>query len=163
YNLTQGSLASAEASGEAFATSAGCTDQTAACLRSLPVTTILAHQFATGYTPNVNSEVLPETLRTAFATGDFNRVPIINGINRDEWRLFVALDMELVTGHPVPAAGYQAAISATLGVPAPVAAIIAAEYPLSAYPSPSVALGAVGTDALFACPALTIDRSVSQY
>ena len=30
-------------------------------------------------------------LGTAFATGDFNRVPIINGTNHDEWRLFVAL------------------------------------------------------------------------
>ena len=54
-------------------------------------------------------------------------------------------------------------ISSTLGVPAAVAAIIAAEYPLSAFPSPSVALGAVGTDAIFACPALTIDQSVSRY
>jgi para-nitrobenzyl esterase len=163
YNLTQASLATAEASGEAFATSAGCGDQTAACLRSLPVSTILAHQFASGYTPNVNSEVLPETLRKAFATGDFNRVPIINGTNRDEWRLFVALNMELVTGHPLTAAGYLPAISATLGVPAAVAAIIAAVYPLSSFPSASVALGAIGTDAIFACPALTIDRSVSQY
>ena len=54
-------------------------------------------------------------------------------------------------------------ISSTLGVPAAVAAVIAAEYPLSAYPSPSVALGAVGTDAIFACPALTIDQSVSRF
>src|SRR5258708_24906619 len=43
------------------------------------------------------------------------------------------------------------------------AAVIGAEYPLSAYPSPSVALGAVGTDAIFACPALTIDQSVSNF
>ena len=42
-------------------------------------------------------------------------------------------------------------------------AVTAAKYPLSAFPSPSIALGAVGTDAIFACPALTIDRSVSQY
>ena len=54
-------------------------------------------------------------------------------------------------------------ISATLGVPAATAAAIAAEYPLSAYPSPSVALGAVGTDAIFACPALTIDQTVSKF
>ena len=52
---------------------------------------VVADQDAAGYTPNINSEVLPETLRTAFATGNFNRVPIINGTNRDEWRLFVAL------------------------------------------------------------------------
>jgi para-nitrobenzyl esterase len=161
YNLTQAPLASAESAGEAFATKAGCASQTAACLRSLPVSTILADQDASGYTPNVNSEVLPETLGTAFATGDFNRVPIINGTNRDEWRLFVALDA--LVGNPVTASNYQSMISATLGVPAAVAAIIAARYPLAAYPSPSVALGAVGTDAIFACPALTIDQSVSRF
>ncbi len=161
YNLTQAPLASAESAGEAFATKAGCASQTAACLRSLPVSTILADQDASGYTPNINSEVLPETLGTAFATGNFNRVPIINGTNRDEWRLFVALDA--LVGNRVTTSNYQSMISATLGVPAAVAAIIAARYPLAAYPSPSVALGAVGTDAIFACPALTIDQSVSRF
>src|SRR3984957_16484018 len=161
YNLTQTSLANAETAGEAFATKAGCASQTAACLRSLPVSTILANENAAGYTPNINSEVLPESLETAFATGNFNRVPIINGTNHDEWRLFVALSE--LEGAPVTAANYQAMISATLGVSASVAAVIAAEYPLSAYPSPSVALGAGGTDAIFACPALTIDQSVSNF
>jgi para-nitrobenzyl esterase len=161
YDLTQPSLAAAETAGEAFATAAGCADQTAACLRSLPVSTILADQDAAGYTPNINSEVLPETLGTAFATGNFNHVPIINGTNHDEWRLFVALDE--LAGNPVTASNYQSMISSTLGAPAAVAAVIATEYPLTAFPSPSVALGAVGTDAIFACPALTIDQSVSQF
>src|SRR5580692_8721823 len=161
YNLTQTSLASAESAGEAFATKAGCASQTAACLRSLPVSTILANEDTAGYTPNINSEVLPESLGTAFATGNFNRVPIINGTNRDEWRLFVAISE--LEGNPVTASNYQSMISSTLGVPAAAAAVIAAEYPLSAFPSPSVALGAVGTDAIFACPALTIDQSVSRY
>ena len=152
YNLTQSSLASAEAAGEAFATKAGCA-QTAACLRSLPVSTILADQDASGYTPNINTEVLPESLGTAFAAGNFNRVPIINGTNHDEWRLFVALSE--LAGSPVTASNYQSMISSTLGVSAAVAAVIAAKYPLTAFPSPWVALGAVGTDAIFACPALT--------
>jgi para-nitrobenzyl esterase len=161
YNLTQTSLASAETAGEAFATKAGCASQTAACLRSLPVSAILTDQDAAGYTPNINSEVLPESLGTAFATGNFNRVPIINGTNHDEWRLFVALSE--LEGDPVTAANYQSMIASTLGVPAAAAAIIAAKYPLIAYPSPSVALGAVGTDAIFACPALSIDQSVSRF
>jgi para-nitrobenzyl esterase len=161
YNLTQASLASAESAGEAFAVKAGCASQTAACLRSLPVSTILADQDAAGDTPNINSEVLPETLKTAFATGNFNRVPIINGTNRDEWRLFVALSE--LAGNPVTASNYLDMISSTLGVPAAVAALIAAKYPLTAFSSPAVALGAVGTDAIFACPALTIDQSISQF
>ncbi len=161
YNLSQASLASAESAGEAFATKAGCASQTAACLRALPVSTILADQDAAGYTPNINTEVLPTSLGTAFATGDFNRVPIINGTNHDEWRLFVALSA--LEGNPVTAANYQSMIASTLGVPAAAAAVIAAKYPLTAYPSASVALGAVGTDAIFACPALTIDQSVSKF
>jgi para-nitrobenzyl esterase len=161
YNLTQAPLSSAESAGEAFATKAGCASQTAACLRSLPISTILANENATGYTPNIDSEILPESLGTAFATGNFNHVPIVNGTNRDEWRLFVALSE--LEGNPVTAANYQSMISSTLGVPAAAAAVIAAEYPLSAFPSPSVALGAVGTDAIFACPALTIDQSVSRF
>jgi para-nitrobenzyl esterase len=161
YNLTQASLSSAEAAGEAFAASAGCASQTAACLRSLPVSTILANENTAGYTPNINSEVLPQTLRTAFTTGNFNRVPVINGTNRDEWRLFVALSE--LAGNPVTASNYQSMISSTLGVPTTVAAIIAAQYPLSAFPGPSIALGALGTDAIFACPALAIDQSISQF
>jgi para-nitrobenzyl esterase len=37
YNLMQASLSGAEAAGEAFAANAGCASQTAACLRSLPI------------------------------------------------------------------------------------------------------------------------------
>src|SRR5215467_5234683 len=121
FNLTQASLSSAEAAGEAFAASAGCASQTAACLRSLPVSTILANENTAGYTPNINSEVLPQTLQTAFATGNFNRVPVINGTNRDEWRLFVALSE--LAGNPVTTSNYQSMISSTLGVPPVVAAI----------------------------------------
>lgn len=39
----------------------------------------------------------------------------------------------------------------------------AARYPLSGYPSPAVALGAVGTDAIFACPALSAEESLARY
>src|SRR6202023_3337759 len=51
YNLTQASLASAEAAGQAFGVKAGCSDQTAACLRSLPVSMVLADENPGGYTP----------------------------------------------------------------------------------------------------------------
>jgi para-nitrobenzyl esterase len=161
YNPTQASLATAETQGQAFAAQAGCADQTAACLRDLPVSTILANETAGGYTPDVDGQVLTRTLSSAFATGRFNRVPIVNGTNHDEWRLFVA-ESELA-GAPVTAADYQAMISSTLGVPAAAAAVIAAQYPLSAFPSPAVALGAVGTDAIFACNAFAIDQSVSKF
>jgi para-nitrobenzyl esterase len=93
-------------------------------------------------------------------------VPVINGTNHDEWRLFISvfeLERVPVLSAPVTAANYRSMIASTLDVPGPVAAVMAALYPLSAYPSPALALGAVGTDAIFACPALTVDRSLSQY
>ena len=161
YDLTQAPLSAAEAAGEAFATKAGCASQTAACLRSLPVSTILADEDTAGYTPNLNSEVLPESLGTAFAAGDFNRVPIVNGTNRDEWRLFVALDT--LEGDPVTAANYQSMIASTASVSPAEAAVVAAHYPLSGFASPADALGAVGTDAIFACPALTMDQELSRF
>jgi para-nitrobenzyl esterase len=54
-------------------------------------------------------------------------------------------------------------IAATLDVPNAVASRIVAQYPLSRYPSPPVALSAVGTDAIFACHALTAEKSLSRY
>lgn len=161
YDLTQAPLATAEAAGEAFAAKAGCPSQTAACLRSLPVPAILASEQPAGYQPNIDGLVLTQSLKTAFAGGQFNRVPVINGSNHDEWRLFVALSE--LEGAPVTAANYQSMIASTLGVSQAVAAAIAARYPLSAFPSAAVALGAVGTDAIFACPALTVDDLVSRY
>jgi para-nitrobenzyl esterase len=161
YSLDQAPLATAQAAGTGFATSAGCADQTSACLRALPVQAILARQ-PTNITPNVDGRVLPRTVRTAFTTGQFNRVPVVEGSNHDEWRLFVAIT-ELTTGTPLTAAGYVAAIQSTLGVPAATAAGLAALYPLSAYPSPALALSTLGTDAIFACNTRVSARLLSQF
>lgn len=164
YDLAQAPLATAEAAGEAFAAAVGCASQTAACLRSLPVATIVNNEDFSGYTPDIDGSVLTQSVGTALASGQFNRVPVINGTTHDEWRLFVALSQLPPTdGPPVTAANYQAMIASTFGIPDTAAAVIAAQYPLSAYSSPSVALGAVGTDAIFACPALTADDSLSKY
>src|SRR5215510_1503737 len=74
YSLVQPSRSAAEAAGAAFAASAGCADPSpaAACLRSLPVATILAHQTAATMVPNLDGFVLPRTVREAFTTGKFN-------------------------------------------------------------------------------------------
>jgi para-nitrobenzyl esterase len=166
YNLTQTSRADAETAGAAFAAKVGCTQagpaQVAACLRSVPVSTILAAENSAGYTPDLDGRVLTQSIGTALATGQFNRVPVIMGTNHDEWRLFVALD-QLEGAPAVTAANYQAQIAATLGVPATVAAQIAARYPVGSFSSPPVALGAVGTDAIFACPSLAAVSSLSRF
>jgi para-nitrobenzyl esterase len=162
--LMQTPLDQGETAGQAFAAKAGCVSQTAACLRGLPVSTILANDNPAlrGYVPGVvDGKVLTQSIGTALAAGRFNRVPIINGTNRDEARLFTAVSE--LQGAPVTAANYQAMIASTLGVSATVAAEVATQYPLSAYPSPAVALSAVGTDVIFSCPALTLDTLASKF
>jgi para-nitrobenzyl esterase len=171
FALDQTPLATAEAAGKAFAVKAGCASQTAACLRHLPVATILNDQGTSGYTPGViDGQVLKRSIASALASGHFNRVPIINGTNRDEERLFVAINLSVNFGRtttlqdpPVTAANYQATIASTLGVSAAAASVIAAQYPLSAYSSPPVAFSALDTDQNFACPALQVDGWTSRY
>jgi para-nitrobenzyl esterase len=161
YALGQASLAGAEAAGRAFAAKAGCASQTAQCLRSLPVATILADQDQTGATIDIDGQVLTKSLKTALASGQFNRVPVVDGSNHDEWRLFVAL--ATFEGQPVTAANYVSMIASTLQVSSGIAGIIATQYPLSDYPSPALALSTVGTDAIFACPTLQLDQSLAKY
>lgn len=160
YSLTQATQAQAEAEGQTFAGRIGCADQSAACLRAVPVTTLLANQNGL-YQPNIDGRTLTQSIGPALESGQFSRVPVINGSTRDEWRLFVAIDE--LQGRPVTADNYVAMIASTLGVPPEAAAAIAAQYPLSDYGSPAEALGAVGTDAIFACNALTLDNSLSRY
>jgi para-nitrobenzyl esterase len=161
YQLTQQSLAAAESAGKTFAAKAGCASNTAACLRRLPVSTILADEDPSGYTPDVDGAVLTQSVKTALSDGQFNRVPVVIGTNHDEYRLFVAAFQFL--GARATAANYESMIASTLGVSAAIAGGIAAQYPLSRYPSPPVALGAVGTDAIFACHALTAEQSLARY
>jgi para-nitrobenzyl esterase len=163
YQLTQPTLTAAETTGTAFATAAGCTDQTAACLRALTVEQVLAHQpgGTGGASPTIDNKFLTQSVGAAFTTGSFNRVPIMEGANHDEWRLFVGIT-ELTTG-PIPAAGYPAAIQATLGIPAAVVPLFVAQYPLASYPTPSLALSALGTDGIFDCNARFVEQKVSQF
>ena len=155
------SLASAEAQGQAFAAKAGCASETAKCLRSLSVATILADQNQSGASADIDGRVLTQPLKQALASGKFSHVPVIDGSNHDEWRLFVAL--ATFEGQPVTAANYQSTIESTLDVSAQIATLIVAQYPLSAYPSPPLAMSAVGTDAIFACPTLQLDQDMAKY
>jgi para-nitrobenzyl esterase len=167
YNPTQASLASAETAGATYAAKVGCGTQaspaaTAACLRAVPVGTLVADENAGGYTPDLDGLVLRQSIVTALRTGQFHRVPVLMGTNHDEWRLFVAL-AQLEGAPAVTAANYQAQIQATLGVSAAVAAQIVAQYPVASFASPPVAIGAVGTDAIFACNSLNDVSLMSRF
>jgi para-nitrobenzyl esterase len=167
YSPREPSLADAETKGLALAHTVGCEVQTEACLRSIPVETLLANQpqLPGEIGPNVDGDVLPQTIRTAFSSGQFNRVPVIEGSTHDEFSLFAALNIEFVFGQ-LPNFFYATVVNIlvpTLGLDASPAAVVS-EYPLANYSnSMGRALTAIGTDAVFACPARRAAGSLSQF
>lgn len=160
----QPTLDEAETAGTAVADAAGCTDQTAACLRGLSVDDVLAAQPSGLQTtsPVIDGVVLPIPIRDAIQTGNFNRVPVMQGSNHDEMRLFVAAGFDL-QGGPVTPATYDASVAALLGIPIGVVPVITAKYPLADYASPDLAVAALATDAAFSCNAMASNHWLASH
>ncbi|SDI96327.1 para-nitrobenzyl esterase [Actinokineospora alba] len=161
FNLKLQSLADAKTEGSALGAAAGCPDQTAQCLRSLPASALVAKQKTIVFL-QTDGAVLPRSLDEAFRSGRFNQVPVVNGTTHDESTWFVAAWYELV-GRQVTAENFVAGIQVMTGVSAETAGQAAQRYPLADYPSPAAALSAVATDASFACPALKLDGWLSPH
>jgi para-nitrobenzyl esterase len=159
---------------------------TAACLRSLP-DAMVRGKLMTAYgrevgnvVPSVDGKVLPGTIQSIFAAGRNNRVPVINGSNEDENRLFLALNelgARFVAKPPnfdpadrsflmTPAAYAAAAkaVEADQGVPA--ADLTERYYPLSRFGEdpvlqPSFAAAAAATDSTFSCNGINISARIA--
>jgi para-nitrobenzyl esterase len=132
-------MATAVTEAKAFAAATGCADQSTACLRALPVAQILAHQRAIAATeaadfPVLDGTVIPRAPVDAFASGQFNRVPILTGLVADEQAFF--LPEAMGRGGAATPADVTAYI-ASFGT-ANTAALLA-KYPAGAYASPSLA------------------------
>jgi para-nitrobenzyl esterase len=162
-------------SGIDVATSVGCASQSAACLRAVSQSTLVLAEPG-GLYPFVDGTLLTQPPGRAIGSGRFNRVPVISGSNHDEWRNSIAFEYDLGPLGPSTDAGCPAAVYMFLGIPGPPPANAFADflinilYPLSNYPPPSgfsvsapLALGALGTDVVFACPARNAALSISQY
>ena len=64
---------------------------TLACLQGLSAAQVFANESSFGgfgIAPNFGTKILPLDLHTAFSTGQFNRVPVLQGTNANEGRLF---------------------------------------------------------------------------
>lgn len=146
----------ADASGAAFAANVGCGQATdvAACLRAVPVQTLLTAQASGGTnSPIINGTTLTQQPLESFATGHVNRVPAILGVNRDE-------DL---TGTATTADGYTSLIDSQYGPPYGThAAEVLAHYPLARFPSAYVASRTVAADSNTVCPALVRDQYLSK-
>jgi para-nitrobenzyl esterase len=141
-----------------------CAPVTAACLRGLSAD-VVNSQLAAAFTkensspvPSVDGKVLPKSIKATFVAGENNKVPLVNGSNRDEWSLYVA-SLEIATKRALTAAEYPNYLATSLRLPPAVATA----YPLSDYGTntaqqPSLAATAVGTDLLFSCPALNLSK-----
>jgi para-nitrobenzyl esterase len=157
YELALPILAAGEAQGTGFASNVECSDQTAQCLRSLTVQKILANQISVS--PVVDGFVLPLSLQIAAATGQFSRVPLINGSNHDEARFMYA--MNELAGQDVSPADYPTAVIAGFGPQA--GPLILAQYPLAAYVDADEALASIETDSSFSCTARLVNQALSTY
>jgi para-nitrobenzyl esterase len=171
----------AEQRGSKFAEAAGCGEEVngaaAQCLRKLSVAKILSLQgTAAANGPYVNGllvdgKVLPIPGDTAWTTGKFNHMPIMNGSVADEGAFSASID-ELFFG-PMTPERYAELMKVTYGGPAgPGAgppnypegtpAAVTAKYPLDAYKTPGDAWVAVATDSNV-CKHPYLDSRVSQH
>jgi len=127
-----------------------------ACLRTLPVATLITtlpgNPSALGsspYQPTIDGTVLPEQPSAAMAAGRHHAVPFVVGANADE------------TGAAAPAvaseAAYATLVHAEFGTA--LGDRVLQQYPASRFPTPRAAYVRVTTDARFVCPAREIARA----
>ncbi len=152
YALTLPTLSQAETSGATIAAGLGCAPTDTACLRSASVAQVLAQEGAAGLniTTIVDGTTLPLSIGTALKAGLFNRVPVLNGSNHDEYRQFLSAYAGLTAGE------YPFAVASVFGPT--LAPAILARYPVTSYAEPVLALAAIITDDTFACTARQVDR-----
>ena len=79
--------------GPGFDAALGCSPSNdAVCLRAAPVASVLAAQSevfgSNGISPDFGTRVLPHALKDALSRGEFFRVPVLQGTNANEGRLF---------------------------------------------------------------------------
>ena len=176
YAQSLPTLAGAEATGVATATGMlGCGGTgalTYLCLHGKSAADIVnaVGPATLSVSPNVDGTTLPRQPLQAYAAGEFQHVPVINGSNHDEYRLFVGLD-ELLSEPVLTPASYMSMVDASFGSFGPA---VLAQYPVSAYTGAaypctqgydcraSYAYAALVTDYSFACGAHLLDGLLAQ-
>lgn len=167
------SLAAISKLGAQAQTQLGCGDAASpvACMRAKDTETIAntlppdpTLGFSEGYTfwwPINEPRVLPLQFMDAFTSGNFNRVPVINGTTRDEATLLIWLSHNF-RFKPLRAEQYMERLEYLTGSPE-LAMRVARQYPLENYASPYDALTESFSDGFFNCFARRQAQAISQH
>ncbi len=146
-------LPEAEAFAAKVAKEAGCPDQandpaaTAACLKAIEPQALIAAgtRAASGellaFAPFTGNPTAPRATLDALQSGDFLRVPVLNGFTRDEMRVYVGYDVQ--GGATITPETYPLAVRKLYG---DKAAKVLALYPLKPGERPAETLGSLMTD-----------------
>ncbi|MFC5724300.1 carboxylesterase/lipase family protein [Streptomyces gamaensis] len=153
------SQAAAQATGTETARRLGCprAAEALSCLRALPLSRLVTPELTSAFSKVAyGNAVLPLEPQRALERGRFQRVPVVQGTNHDEMRLFVGLTL---ADQPIPdERAYRARLRDSFGT---AAGAVEKEYPAAAYPSPALAWSALLTDRAWACTALRTDRALA--
>src|SRR5579863_3943570 len=178
-------VAAQEALGTKFATAVGCTGtntQIAACLRNAAVATLVAAQGIINTSPTSGTTILPQGLSDAFGSGNFNRVPVMQGTNLNEGTLFEPFFFDptftFVTGGRAQffvdnlILTYPQEVGIISGVTDPTkVGTLATLYPPANFPNPDnankpsadEALGQIFTDITFTCRGFNSNQLLAMF
>ncbi|MEU6346089.1 carboxylesterase family protein [Streptomyces sp. NPDC046977] len=139
----------------------GCTvggaDQVLACLRGQSTDRLATAELMQSFNrPAFGNTLLPMAPDQALTSGRFHRVPVVQGTNHDEMRMFVGLSL---AAFPIRTENdYRARLVDAFGRAAPA---IEARYPAARHPTPALAWAAVLTDRSLTCTTLAAGRAIA--
>ncbi|MFB7784907.1 carboxylesterase/lipase family protein [Streptomyces vinaceus] len=152
-----------EAKGAEAARQLGCTGRDSAevlaCLRGTSTDRLATPGLMQSFNrPAYGNALLPMAPREALKAGRFHRVPLIQGTNHDEMRLFVGLSL---AAFPLRTEeDYRARLADAFGSTAPA---VEAQYPAADHPTPALAWAAVLTDRSLTCTTLAAGRAMAAH
>ena len=149
---------------EALGCGPGASAAVAACLRAVPVQTLLAVQgtpqangpLASPLTISDGTVIPSQGLYASFTNGSFNHMPIISGFVHDEENFFDAPQVYF-SGKPISDADVATYAQTTYGANADK---VLSAFPPTSFPTPQLAQDAIGTP-FFLCPQFNINKTIS--
>lgn len=152
-----------QTAGAAAARQLGCTagggDEVLTCLRAQSTDRLATAQLMQSFNrPAFGNTLLPVAPGRALASGHFHRVPVIQGTNHDEMRMFVGLSL---AAFPIRTENdYRARLADAFG---PAAPAVEAQYPAAHRPTPALAWAEVLTDRSLTCTTLAAGRAIAAH